>query len=132
MTTRLDVADDQALLDRTPERRAATRDRFVRRSFLGRTGRLGAMVVAGIAATWIDAPAAKAVYDYCCDLWFPNGPFCGGSPNNGSFTCPAGYTKRLWGCTQPCWVVQCYECTTGPTCWDPTFACSNFLASYRC
>lgn len=63
-----------------------------RRGFLRRASAVGAVVVGGIAATWADAPAASAS-PFCCNLRYPNGPWCGGVKGTNSFTCAKGYTN---------------------------------------
>jgi hypothetical protein len=43
----------------------------------------------------------------------------------GTMSRPAGYTKRQWYCCTPSGqMFGCGECTTGNSCWEPTWACS--------
>lgn len=96
-----------------------------RRGFLWRASAIGAAVVGGIAATWTDAPSAAAA-PLCCDLEYPNGPFCGGTQGTNSFSCGSGYTKRYWTCGYLSCEIGCYECTKGSSCWSGPWACSNW------
>lgn len=91
----------------------------------------GAAFVAALAKTWVDAPDARAS-PYCCDLWFPNGPWCGGTQGSGNFSCPTGKVKRSWTCCAPAGLVSCWECATGPTCYDGPFSCSNYSIAPGC
>lgn len=91
----------------------------------------GAMLVTGIAKTWVDAPNALAG-PFCCDLYYPNGPWCGGTQGNPYFSCPSGYVKRQWACCFPSGFILCWECCGGPTCWDGPFACSNWSNGASC
>ena len=101
-----------------------------RRTLLRRMTGAGAAVVGAIAMTWADSPSAFAAPG-CCDLAFPNGPWCGGSfPNDGHFTCPSGTSKRVWACQTATQIYRCWECDNGSTCWNGTvYKCSNWNAS---
>jgi hypothetical protein len=99
-----------------------------RRRFLRRLGGLGGATVAAIAVTWADAPAAFAA-PYCCDLRYPNGPWCGNTHPNSNFTCPSGYYKRVWYCTYGQVFLSCYECAAGSSCWNGPWYCSNYTIS---
>lgn len=102
-----------------------------RRKFLRRATGLGAGVVATIAATWADAPSAFAAPG-CCDLAHPNGPWCGGAPeNDGNFSCPHGYTKHAWYCNiGQMFYYSCWECAKGSNCYAGPWACSNYYIVY--
>jgi hypothetical protein len=96
-----------------------------RRRFLRRASAIGAAVVGGLAATWADAPSAQAS-PFCCELRYPNGPFCGGSQGTNNFSCPSGYTKRYWTCGYMSCEFGCYECAKGSSCWNGPWYCSNW------
>jgi hypothetical protein len=101
-----------------------------RRTFLRRMAGAGAAVVGAIAVTWADAPIASAA-PACCDLYYPNGPWCGGSPNNdGHFSCPRGTSKHVWYCRAGHFIYHCWECNSGSTCWTGSFKCSNYWEIY--
>ena len=110
---------------------AAEDEKRSTRRRLTRLSLLGAAVVGAIARTWADAPDAGAT-PYCCDLYYPNGPWCGGSPGTGNFTCPSGYYKRDWTCCAPAGLVTCWECTKSTTCWAGPYACSNYSIGPGC
>jgi len=61
----------------------------------------------------------------CCDLAYPNGPFCTYR------SCPSGYTWREWACCYAAGhrVWLCAECTTGSSCWNGSFKCSYYYPS---
>lgn len=100
-----------------------------RRSFFRKVTGLGGAIVAGIATTWIDAPSALAA-PYCCDLAYPNGPYCGGRGDSSNFTCPRGYYKRVWYCTYGSNLyLACYECAAGSTCYSGPWKCSNYVVT---
>jgi hypothetical protein len=95
---------------------------------------VGAGAVGLIAGTWIDAPAAFAA-PYCCDLAHPSGPWCGGKPNIAGvgWSCPRGYTKTYWTCSQGCSILGCYECAGGSSCYDAPWYCSNYgVIAFTC
>lgn len=103
-----------------------TRSRFSRLSLLG------AGLVGALAKTWVDAPDAAAS-PYCCNLAFPNGPWCGGTQGSGNFTCPSGYYKQFWTCCAPAGLVSCWECTTdSSTCEGGSYVCSNYSIGPGC
>jgi len=91
-----------------------------RRGFLRWTGRVGITSVGVLAGLTAVQPAAHACIAHaCCCLIKPSG----GCPGSGSgFTCPSGYTKRIWGCCQGGRDWGCGECTTASTCWGATTA----------
>lgn len=99
-----------------------------RRTLLRRLTGLGAAVVGAAALTWSDAPEAFAANVACCDLYYPNGPYCGGyAGNNGNFSCPSGTYRRLWTCPYNGYYWNCWECDNGSTCWNGSkYACSNY------
>ena len=99
-----------------------------RRRFLRRVGGLGGAVVAAIATTWADSPAALAA-PYCCDLAYPNGPWCGGHHPSSNFTCRSGYHKRVWHCVSGPSFLSCYECAAGADCFSGPWQCSNYTIS---
>jgi hypothetical protein len=110
----------------------ATTDRGPsRRRLLGRASALGAAVVGAIAGTWLDEPPAAAAPG-CCELRYPNGPWCGGHKgvDGSNWTCPSGYHKRYWSCHTTNFYYTCWECNTGKTCWDANFKCSNYFVVY--
>ncbi len=108
------------------ETRHLTRGRFSRLTLLG------AAFVGTLARAWADVPSALAGNVYCCNLRFPNGPWCGGTKGSSNFTCSAGHNKRNWTCCEPFGLVLCWECTTGATCDDPMYECSNYSFGASC
>lgn len=105
--------------------------RSSRRRLLGRASALGAAVVGAIAGTWLDEPAASAAPG-CCDLRYPNGPWCGGTAgvDGTDWSCPRGYSKRYWTCHTEHFYYTCWECTTGSSCWQGSWKCSNYFVVY--
>ena len=111
-----------------------------RRNFLRSLGGLGAATVGAIAVTWTDSPAAEAsgrrrgytpAYTVgCCGL--ATSTPCGGSWDNGNFTCPSGYSKEYWGCCVSGDVQYiCWECKHRES--DNTSSCfSGDLEDYIC
>lgn len=91
----------------------------------------GAALVSALAKTWADAPNALAG-PLCCDLYYPTGPWCGGTEGSGSFSCSSGYNKRHWTCCLPGGYVLCWECAAGATCWNGPFECSNYSWGAPC
>lgn len=105
---------------------ARSDSRVGRSGFFGRASRFGAVLVGGIAATWLDAPSAFALPG-CCDLAYPNGPYCGGRSGLANFSCPSGHHKQEWTCCSGTHLYICEECTTSTTtCWQGSFSCSNW------
>jgi hypothetical protein len=103
-----------------------------RRRFLGWMGRLGTVVIGGIAGTGIlqEPASARRLYRWaCCYLAFTPG----GCPGSGStFTCPSGWYKRWWSCCYGGIQRGCGECvklrTDGKatTCLNaPDYKCSE-------
>jgi hypothetical protein len=103
-----------------------------RRRFLGWMGRLGTVVIGGIAGAGIleETATARPKYKWaCCYLAFTPG----GCPGSGStFTCPSGWYKRQWTCCYGGLQRGCGECVKlypapkPTTCWDaPAFKCSE-------
>jgi hypothetical protein len=71
----------------------------------------------------------------CCNLAFPNGPFCHHPPNNKpAYTCPTGFYRQWWYCCEGTRQAACAECTTSTTtCWQGTFKCSIWwYTGHRC
>jgi hypothetical protein len=94
---------------------------------LGRLPLVGAAFVGTLAKMWADTPSALAANKYCCDLRYPNGPWCGGTEGSSSFTCPANHFKKNWTCCMPFGLVLCWECTENPnTCMLGPYSCSNY------
>ncbi len=101
-----------------------------RRRFLRRASGVGAAVVGAIAVTWTDAPAALAGNLGCCDLAYPNGPWCGGHRGMSNFSCPSGYHKTAWYCNIGNDGYGCYECSKSSTsCYGGPWACSNYTVT---
>ncbi|HEY7486703.1 MAG TPA: twin-arginine translocation signal domain-containing protein [Streptosporangiaceae bacterium] len=102
-----------------------------RRGFLKRASGIGAAVVGWLAVTWADSPSAFAAPG-CCDLRYPNGPWCGGTKgrDGSGWSCPSGYTKRYWSCHTAHFYYTCWECTKGSTCWSGPWKCSNYFVVY--
>jgi hypothetical protein len=102
-----------------------------RRSILRRASLLGAAAVGAIAGTWLDQPAALAAPG-CCHIAFPNGPWCGGREgvDGVNWNCPSGYHKRYWSCVTGHFHYTCWECTTGSSCWQGSYRCSNYHVVY--
>ncbi len=108
-----------------------------RRTFVGLLSRAGIAMVAATAAlvsrSARPAAAEMGCYVYgCCCLAFPPGGCPGSGP---SHTCPAGYTKRQWLCCSAGQTKMraCSECTTGSSCYTPTWACSEtWLTQVSC
>jgi hypothetical protein len=125
------VLGDSVLHDVATSSTDAPREKHRRFS---RLSLLGAAVVGGIAKTWADVPNALAINGpYCCDLAFPNGPWCGGTQGSGNFSCPSGYHKLFWTCCAPAGLVTCWECTTSTTsCYNPSWICSNYSIAPGC
>lgn len=100
-----------------------------RRWFLGWMSRLGVgaiAVVAGVTAT--QQPAAANGFcnctPYCCCL--KTCKSCSGSGH--TFTCPSGWTKRVWYCCiAGNHMYGCGECLKGgSSCWDgDEYTCSE-------
>lgn len=68
----------------------------------------------------------------CCNLALPDTNCPGTAPN---VSCPSGYVKKEWTCcyTAGHRVWGCIECTTGSTCWNGSFACSDYYPTqYTC
>lgn len=89
--------------------------------------KLGVGLVAAVAATFAKATPASAdgICNYygCCCLKFPAGGCPGSGPSHG---CPPLRYKRAWTCCQGTTLYYCSECTTGSSCWSPTWACSEY------
>jgi hypothetical protein len=120
------------LAPRVPDgTRAGQPVRTPRRTFFRKASMLGAAVVGAIAGTWLDQPAALAAPG-CCSLYYPNGPWCGGTAgvDGVNWNCPSGYVKRYWTCHTEHFYYTCWECNKGGTCWDSPFACSNYKVVY--
>jgi hypothetical protein len=66
----------------------------------------------------------KVMIPGCCHLALPNTP-CPyvGHPSN--YTCPSGYYRQWWYCTEGSQRRACAECTkSSTTCWQGPFICS--------
>lgn len=71
------------------------------------------------------ASEPQAMAPYCCNLYFPNGPFCPGDGAN--YTCPSGTQKMWWYCCYGGRILGCGECTTSTvSCWYGEFKCSKW------
>lgn len=69
-------------------------------------------------------PEEEPVPD-CCDLYFPNGPFCEYEGHKSNYRCPEGYNRQYWPCCEGTRLVACGECTQSTTtCWQGEFVCS--------
>lgn len=67
---------------------------------------------------------ARIMAPGCCHLALPNTP-CAyvGQPSN--YTCPEGYYRQWWYCTEGTQRRACAECTqSASTCWQGPFVCS--------
>jgi hypothetical protein len=82
-----------------------------RRGFLRGFSGVSAGLFAGIAAR--GAAGAVPDGDYlCCDLAFPDGPFCK-SCGTECWRCPSGYHTTVWYCCYSGRLWGCGECQTG-------------------
>jgi hypothetical protein len=63
----------------------------------------------------------------CCNVRYPNGPYCNyiGQPQN--YTCPSGFYRQWWTCPEGTRLAWCAECTQSTTtCWQGPFDCSTW------
>jgi hypothetical protein len=75
-------------------------------------------------ATDLPRPEEEPVPD-CCNLYFPEGPFCEYEGHKSNYRCPEGYNKQYWPCCEGTRLVACGECTQSTTtCWEGEFVCS--------
>lgn len=87
--------------------------------------------VSGLFATAAPASASPA----CCNLYYPNGPYC---PQSGCwFSCPGGSSGYVWTCLAGTRELYCAECITGGngTCGGgpgATFVCSTWWDDGSC
>jgi hypothetical protein len=94
-----------------------------RRGFLGMLTKVALGVVAGAAA--LTTGTAKAYDVVCCHL--------AKAPSNGycAYNCwryaAQGYHERSWSCTYAGTVYTCFECTSGASCWNPDWLCSDYF-----
>lgn len=92
--------------------------------------RAGSALVASVA--YVLATAARAEANHC-GIYYHAGCCClatppGGCPGSGpTHTCPDGYQKRQWTCCDFSGsnLRRCSECTTGATCFEGSFVCSE-------
>jgi hypothetical protein len=84
-----------------------------RRGFLNRFAGVSSGLFVAAAARGAarrgDIPAANFA---CCDLAFPNGPFCH-SCGTSCWTCPSGYHTAVWYCCSAGRLWGCGECQQG-------------------
>jgi LysM domain len=72
-------------------------------------------------------PALRPIPDdKCCFLARPDNecPYTGANKSN--YTCPSGYVKHHWTCTEGTREIGCGECAKSPSasCWAGPFECS--------
>jgi hypothetical protein len=61
----------------------------------------------------------------CCQLAFPNGPFCEYTGRRQDYVCPDGWYRQWWHCCEGSRLAGCGECTRSQsTCWEGPFHCS--------
>ncbi|ACU74553.1 hypothetical protein Caci_5695 [Catenulispora acidiphila DSM 44928] len=84
--------------------------------------------VSGLFATAAPASASPL----CCQLAYPNGPFC--NYFECWFSCPSGYTKMVWTCASGSREIVCGECQQGGnTCWNGSkYVCSIYWDDDTC
>jgi len=92
-----------------------------RRGFLGTLTKAALGIVAG--AAYLTRGTAYAYQYGCCNLAKPS--------SNGycAYNCwrLEGYYERSWTCLEGASTVYtCFECTTGSTCWQGSFYCSDY------
>ena len=75
------------------------------------------------AAATSQAPEA---FMACCNLAFPNGPFCPYIGWRRNYYCPPGWYRQWWYCCQGTQLAGCGECTQSSTCWQGPFNCSTW------
>lgn len=105
----VDVPDASGNIDGGPS---------TRRGFLGGVTKASVVVVAA-AAGLLRKSGEVVAHDDDCNLWWPHDPYC-------SYNC-----WRASGYNSVSWVSRsghnwCFECTTGETCYDPDFLCSEW------
>jgi hypothetical protein len=78
-------------------------------------------IVGGVAKLTASADPAWAYTYYCCTLAKPHSPGC-------MYNCwrYAGYAAYSWTCWYGSTQYWCGECTTGTSCWNGTFLCSEY------
>lgn len=89
-----------------------------RRGFISSAGKVGVFVVATLSGTLTRPDPARAHNDDC-DLFYSHNPYC-------AYNCwrYPGYNSHAW--ISDSGHNWCFECTTGPTCRDPSYLCSQY------
>lgn len=93
-----------------------------RRTVVRRLSLAALAVVGGVAKLTASADSAWAVYYYyCCVLAKPHSPGC-------MYNCwrYSGYAAYSWTCWYGSTQYWCGECTTGNSCDEGTFLCSEY------
>ena len=96
-----------------------------RRGFLGTLTKAALGIVAGAAYLTRGSAWAHGYHYGCCHLAKPHsGGYC-------AYNCwklaSSGYRERYWTCLEGASTVYtCFECTTGDTCWQGSFYCSDY------
>ncbi len=95
-----------------------TRTGHTRRSFLGVFGRSSLAIVAGLSGMMLRTEPA-AGHNQDCTLALAHNPYC-------AYNCwkYAGYNGYSW--VSPSGHNWCFECTTGSSCWEGSFLCSQW------
>lgn len=95
-------------------------DRPSRRGFLGLCTKVGVAVVAGLSGM-LSRQSVVMAHNYDCSLAKPHNPGC-------AYNCwryaGSGYHGYAW--TSPSGHNWCFECTTGTSCWNGSFLCSEW------
>ena len=71
-----------------------------------------------------EEPAAASGGMACCDLYYSDKE-CDYSGDKSNYSCPEGWYRQWWFCTEGSRTAGCGECTRSETtCWSGPFECS--------
>lgn len=95
-----------------------------RRGALGLLSRAGMVLVGAVAGLTAAAAPARAdcLGSPCCSL--ASCTQCRYSGRKCNYTCPSGYSKRVWYCHAAARIIGCGECAKGSNCDLGPWACS--------